>query len=188
LRDKEEAANPEIHYENIDEANLYGIELEFRKRLDFVELLRNFSVGANITLVKSVVTEDSTRLASARMVDPDWPETRAMFGQSPYVINSYLNYHHFERGWDVNLGFNVAGEKLILVNKAATPDVYEQPFPVLDFNISKQFKNGINIKFSAENLINPQFEQTFDFGSSTGYFRKYQIGRSFSLGLTYMIN
>ena len=74
-------------------------------------------------------------------VDPDWPEKRAMFGQSPYVINSYLNYHHFERGWDVNLGFNVAGEKLILVNKAATPDVYEQPFPMLDFNISKQFKN-----------------------------------------------
>jgi outer membrane receptor protein involved in Fe transport len=132
--------------------------------------------------------EDSTRLASARKVDPNWPETRAMFGQSPYVINSYLNYHHFERGWDVNLGFNVAGEKLILVNKAATPDVYEQPFPVFDFNISKQFKNGINIKIAAENLLNPSFEQTFDFGSSTGYFRKYKIGRSFSLGLTYLIN
>jgi TonB-dependent receptor len=187
LRDKEQAANPEIHYENIDEARLYGLEFEFRKRLEFVELLKNFSLGANITLVKSIVKEDSTRLASARLVDPGWPETRAMFGQSPYVINSYLNYHHFEKGWDINLGFNVAGEKLILVNKAATPDVYEQPFPVLDFNISKQFKNGINIKLSAENLLNPNFEQTFNFGSSTGYFRKYKIGRSFSLGLTYMI-
>jgi outer membrane receptor protein involved in Fe transport len=188
LRDKEQAANPEIHYENIDHSKLYGIELEFRKRLDFVQLLRNFSVGANITLVKSIVVEDSTRLASARLVDPSWPEARAMFGQSPYVINSYFNYHNFERGWDVNLGFNVAGEKLILVNKAATPDVYEQPFPMLDFNISKQFKNGINIKFSAENLLNPSFQQTFDFGSSTGYFRKYTIGRSFSLGLTFQIN
>jgi outer membrane receptor protein involved in Fe transport len=188
LRDQEKAANPEIHYENIDNSKLYGIEFEFRKRLDFVQLLRNFSVGANITLVKSIVVEDSTRLASARKVDTNWPETRAMFGQSPYVINSYLNYHHFERGWDVNLGFNVAGEKLILVNKAATPDVYEQPFPVFDFNISKQFKNGINIKIAAENLLNPSFEQTFDFGSSTGYFRKYKIGRSFSLGLTYLIN
>lgn len=188
LRDKEQAANPEIHFENIDNSTLYGLEFEFRKRLDFVEVLRNFSAGANVTLVKSIVVEDSTRLASARLVDPNWAETRPMFGQSPYVINTYLNYHHFERGWDVNLGFNVSGEKLILVNKAATPDVYEQPFPMLDFNISKQFKNGINIKIAAENLLNPSFEQTFDFGSSVGYFRKYKIGKSFSIGLTYLLN
>jgi outer membrane receptor protein involved in Fe transport len=188
LRDKEEAANPEIHFENIENSKLYGIEFELRKRLDFVEVLRNFSVGANVTLVKSMVREDSTRLASARMVDPDWPDTRPMFGQSPYVVNSYLNYHHFERGWDVNLGFNVSGEKLVLVSKSATPDVYEQPFPVLDFNISKQFKNGINVKLSADNLLNPSFEQTYTIGTYTGYFRKYQLGRSFSIGLSYMIN
>ncbi len=188
LRDKEQAANPEIHFENIDDAKLYGLEFEVRKRLDFAEVLRNFSLGANVTLVKSIVHEDSTRLASARMVDPNWAETRAMFGQSPYVINTYLNYHHFERGWDVNLGFNVAGEKLVLVNKAATPDVYEQPFPMLDFNISKQFRNGINLKVSAENLLNPRFEQTYAFTNSTGYFRQFKMGRSFSIGLTYMLN
>jgi TonB-dependent receptor len=188
LRDKEQAANPEIHYENIDNSTLYGLEFEFRKRLDMVDAFRNFSLGVNVTLVKSIVKEDSTRLASARLVDPDWAETRPMFGQSPYVINSYLNYHNFERGWDINLGYNVSGEKLILVNKAATPDVYEQPFPMLDFNIRKQFRNGINVKFSADNLLNPNFEQTYDFGSSTGYFRKFKIGRSFSLSLTYLIH
>lgn len=190
LRDKEQAANPEIHFENIENSNLYGIEFEMRKRLDFVESLKNFSFGANVTLVKSVVHEDSTRLASALMVDSTWSETRPMFGQSPYVINTYLNYHNFERGWDVNLGFNVSGQKLVLVNKSATPDVYEQPFPMLDFNISKQFRNGINIKFSADNLLNPFFEQTYTFaeGASTpvGYFRKFKVGRSFSLSLTYL--
>ena len=74
------------------------------------------------------------------------------------------------------------------MNKAATPDVYEQPFPVLDFNISKQLKSGISIKISADNLLNPYFEQTFDFGSSTGYFRRYRMGRNFSVGLTYLLN
>ncbi len=187
LRDKEEAANPEIHFENIEDSRLYGLEFELRKRLDFVEALRNFSLGANVTLVKSIVTEDSTRLASARMVDPDWPETRPMFGQSPYVINSYLNYHHFERGWDVNLGFNVSGAKLVLVNKAATPDVYEQPFPMMDFNIGKQFKNGVIVKFSADNLLNPYFQQTYSFNSSTGFFRQFKIGRTFSINLTYLL-
>jgi len=188
LRDKEEAANPEIHFENIRDSRLYGIELEFRKKLDFAAFLRHFSLGANVTLVKSVVAEDSTRLASARMVDPDWPEKRAMFGQSPYVVNTYLNYHHTERGWDASVGFNTSGEKLILVSKAATPDVYEQPFPLLDFHISKQFRGGFSIKFSAENLLNPDWEQTYDFGSQEGYFRKHNIGRSFSVGLTYQLN
>ncbi len=188
LRDKEQAANPEIHFENIDDSKLYGLEFELRKRLDFVEALRNFSLGANVTLVKSIVHEDSTRLASARIVDPNWAETRAMFGQSPYVVNTFLNYHHFEKGWDVNLGFNVSGEKLVLVNKAATPDVYEQPFPMLDFNVSKQFRNGINIKLSADNLLNPTFEQTYSFASSTGYFRQFKMGRSISIGLTYLID
>jgi len=188
LRDKEQAANPEIHFENIEDSRLYGLELELRKRLDFIEVLKDFTFGTNVTLVKSIVHEDSTRLASARMVDPEWAETRPMFGQSPYVVNTYLNYHNFEKGWDVNLGFNVSGEKLILVNKAATPDVYEQPFPIMDFNVSKQFKNGINIKFSADNLLNPYFEQTYSFENSTGYFRKFKMGRSFSLTLSYLLN
>jgi hypothetical protein len=67
-------------------------------------------------------------------------------------------------------------------------DVYEQPFPVMDFNVSKQFRNGINLKFSAENLLNPYFEQTYSFASSTGCFRQYKLGRSFSIGLTYLLD
>jgi hypothetical protein len=58
----------------------------------------------------------------------------------------------------------------------------------MDFNISKQFRNGINLKFSAENLLNPYFEQTYSFASSTGYFRQFKMGRSFSIGLTYQID
>lgn len=188
LKDKEETAHPEINYENIDESMLYGLELEIRKKLDFFESLKRFSVGANVTFVKSRLVEDSSRLASARVVDPSWPETRVMFGQSPYLVNTYLNYNHFERGWDANIGFNISGPKLILVNKAATPDVFEQPFPLLDFNVSKQFRNGINLTFSAENLLDPFFEQTYDFGTSTGYYRKHLLGRSFSVGLAYRID
>ena len=188
LRDAEKAANPEIHFENIEDSRLYGMEFEFRKNLDFFEMLKHFSISTNITLVKSIVQEDSARLASARLVNPDWPVTRQMFGMAPYVVNAHVNYNYPELGLDVNVGFNVSGKKLSLVNKAATPDVYEQPLPILDFNISKRFRNGIAVKFSAENLIDPEFRQTYDFLSSEGYFRKYNLGRSFSLGLSYLIN
>jgi outer membrane receptor protein involved in Fe transport len=69
--------------------------------------------------------------------------------------------------------------------------VYEQPFPMLDFNISKQFKNGINIKISADNLLNPFYEQTYSFAEGatqpTGYFKQYKLGRTFSISLTYLL-
>ena len=189
MRDDQRAGNPEITFDNIEDSKLYGLEFEVRKRLDFVQALRDFTFGTNVTLVKSVVQEDSVRLEAARAVDPDWHETRPMFGQSPFVINGYLNYHNFERGWDVNLGFNVAGQKLILVSKAATPDVYEQPFPVLDFNVSKQFKSGVNVKLSADNLLNSTYTQTYSFSNGdTGYYRKYKIGRTYSLTLSFLLN
>jgi TonB-dependent receptor len=197
LRDVEQAANPEIHVENIEEARLYGLEFEIRKNLDFLHPLRNFSVGTNLTLVKSIVKEDSTKLSAANIAlarqNPDggdrWPETRPMYGQSPYIVNAYLNYFNADRGWDMNLGFNVSGKKIILINKAAIPNVMEQPFAKLDFNISKNLKNGISFKFSAENLINPYYEQTLSFNNGKEvYFRRHKLGRQFSFGITYAIN
>ncbi len=197
LRDVEQAANTEIHIENIGEATLYGLELEFRKRLDIAVFLSNFSLGTNLTLVHSVVQEDSTKLASANIAiqnsDPDtdqtWPETRPMYGQSPYIVNAYINYNDRETGWDANVGFNIAGEKIILINKSAIPHVMEQPFEKLDFNISKQFENGISLKFSAENLLNPDYEQTQTFSNGEIiYFRRHEPGRKLSLSLTYRID
>ena len=197
LRDVEEAANPEIHVENIEKARLYGLELELRKNLDFLHQLRNLSVGANVTLVKSLVKEDSTKLASANIAlarqNPDggdiWPETRPMYGQSPYIVNAYLNYNNPEKGWDINLGFNVSGEKIVLINKSAIPNVMEQPFAKLDFNISKNLKNGVSFRFSAENLINPYYQQTLSFNNGkVVHFRRHKLGRQFSFGITYAIN
>jgi len=197
LRDVEEAANPEIHVENIENARLYGTELELRKNMDFIHQLRNFSFGANITLVRSFVKEDSTKLTAANIAlarqNPDggdfWPEIRPMYGQSPYVVNAYLNYFNADRGWDMNLGFNVSGKKIILINKAAIPNVMEQPFARLDFNISKNLKNGLSFRFSAENLINPYYAQTQSFNNGKEvYFRRHKLGRQFSFGITYAIN
>lgn len=187
LRDAEEAANPEIHFENIESSFLYGAELEARKNLDFINVLRDFQVGVNFTYIYSEVEEDSLKLVSARALDPDYPSTREMYGQSPYVVNAFLSYTNDNLGLSSNLGFNVSGKKIVLIGKGATPNVYEQPFPKLDFNISKLLFDKLTLKFSAKNLLNTEFRQLYDKDGFTNTYQRYYRGTDFSFSLSYAI-
>src|SRR5690606_9406849 len=64
-------ANGEQTYRNVADAQLYGVEIEARKRLDDVLApLRDVSVGLNLSLVRSSIALDSTELALRRAIDP----------------------------------------------------------------------------------------------------------------------
>lgn len=174
-------------YRNGNDAYMYGTEIEFRKKLDFIGL-ENYEFGANVTLIYSETDVDSSRLALARNVVEDFPSTRPLYGQSPYIINAYFAYSNPEIGLTANLGFNVEGKKIVIINKFQTPDTYEKPYPNLNFNISKTVFQNFTLKFSAENLINPDFDQSFDLAGETYYFRRYKRGQQFSLSLSYAFN
>ena len=186
-RDEPITNNPEIHYENIPDSKLYGVEAEVRKSLDFVGFLRDFQVGANITFINSEMEEDSTFLESARMVDTLYPAEREMFGQSPYIVNANIGYQNDSIGLRANLVFNVSGPKIILITKGGLPNVYEQPFPMLDFNISKSFGERWSVKFSVKNILNSEFSQTYTFEDVDYYFIGNKPGREFKIGITYLI-
>ncbi len=175
-------------FRNGYDADLYGVEIEFRKRLDFVHVIRNISVGANASYIFTETPVDSSRLAQAREIVPDFPETRPLYGQSPYIVNAFLNYTHEELGLYANVAFNIEGPKIIIISKRFTPDVYEQPYPQLNLNIGKTFFENFTLEFAAENLLNPTFQQNITMQDGSVYpFRKYSEGRSFSLSLTYSI-
>ena len=122
-----EAENFEIVFINTKNSYLYGFEAEFRKKLGFVEVLKNFFVGANYTYVKSIVEIPQDVLDEIHITDPDREDTREMFGQAPYVVNAYLGYENDSIGLNCNIGFNVSGEKLLVVTQGGTP--YGTLFP-----------------------------------------------------------
>ncbi len=186
-RDEPITNNPEIHYENIADSRLYGVETELRKSLDFISVLRDFEVGANITFIHSEMEEDSAFLASARMVDSIYPAKREMFGQSPFIINANIGYQNDSIGLRANLAFNVSGPKIVLITKGGLPNVYEQPLALLDFNISKSFGDRWAVKFSVKNILNSAFKQTYTFEDVEYYFLGYKPGREFKIGITYLI-
>ena len=45
-----------------------------------------------MTLIRSAVKIPEAELESIRAQDPDHPDTRALFGQAPYIVNGVLTY------------------------------------------------------------------------------------------------
>jgi TonB-dependent receptor len=132
-------------YENARTAASWGVEAEFRKKLDFNRAFKNFTFQANATYIKSKV-EDATL-----KVD------RSLQGQSPYLINVGLLYDQEKAGFSATLLFNQVGERIYLVGDvfAGAPDIYEAPRALLDLQLAKKLcKNKAEIRISASDLLN----------------------------------
>lgn len=184
------AQNTELSFRNVPSATTYGAELEFKKNLGFVSpFFENFQLGSNVAIVRSRVDISERELILIRAVDPEYPSTRQLFAQSPYLINAFAGYNNPESGTDVNLSFNVFGERLVVVSAGATPDVYEQPRPSLNFS-ARQFigrQQRVRITLRANNLLNPYYNLANVYNGQAFPYQKYKLGRDFSLGITYLI-
>ena len=180
--------NPEYHFRNGNDGDVYGAEFEFRKQLDFIGFLKDFMLGANVTYIYSKVDEDAERVENARLNDPGFEDTRPMFGQAPYVINSYLMYDNQKLDLEANVSFNVSGPKLIIIEQGSTPNVYEMPRPDLRFNISKGFAKNFNVKFGVKNILDSEYAISYLHHSGDEYnFIKYKSGIEYSFGISYEI-
>ena len=156
-----QSAPDNLQPRNVGDAQVLGLEIEARKNLNFLgEQMKNFSVGTNLTMVKSEVEMDKTaggeyesRVNNAR-VGEVISDTRVMQGQAPYILNSYVSYRT-ESGIDANLSYNVQGESLAIVGIGLNPDVYTKPFHSLNFKASKRF--GIDGQFNGEHWCEEYF-------------------------------
>ncbi len=134
-------------YQNAEEATAYGAEVELRKKLDFVKALKNFTFQANASYIKS------------RVSDKGFNIDRPMQGQSPYVLNLGLMYDLEKAGLSSTLLFNQVGERIYLVGDltagAGSPDIYEAPRALLDFQVSKKIiKSKGEVRLSIADLLN----------------------------------
>lgn len=185
---------------NAGESNVYGVEFEVRKKLDFISPgFSNFSVGANITLASSEVdlgsvavnesglTELQSRQNNAREGE-QVESTRAMGGQSPYLINAYLNFSDSQGFFNANLSYNVQGESLFIIGVGAVPDVYTQPFNSLNLNVYRDF--GLNknhrLTFGVNNLLLAVKKDLYKgYDGAEAVYSIFRPGRTFSITYGY---
>lgn len=184
--------NGQVIYQNVESAELYGLELEARKKLSFIstdsDILKHMSIGANITLIDSRVQIGESELEIIRSYDPEAADHRPLQSQSPYLINADIAYNNYEGGLDISMTYNVFGERLSTVTLGGTPDVYEQPHGSLNLVVRKKFDNGMYVKLGAKNLIDSPIEFTQEFKGTEYIYQSYTKGTSISLGFGISFN
>jgi outer membrane receptor protein involved in Fe transport len=153
------AINPEISFQNVDQAQVYGFETSLKKSLAFVPGFDAFSIGVNYTYIRSEVNINPEELKLIRALIPDHPDKRPLFGQSPYIFNASLNYTNDSTKLRSTISYNVSGQKVALITKGGTPDVFEMPFHSLNYNITKTVMEKFQLKLSINNILGSNVQQ-----------------------------
>jgi len=166
-------------FQNAEEGELYGAELDFRKRLGFVgAALDDFTLGGNFTVLESEV-----EVSSEGRFDPT-NEFRRLEGQPDFTVNANLTYQDPGESTEAGLFFHIFGDRLNTAGGAGIPDIFEQSRPELDFTLEQRLWPNIDLKIKALNLLDPAYEWTQSANGITRVQRLYHKGQSFSASLS----
>jgi len=167
-------------FDNAESATNSGIEFELYKNLDFIgkwwgtpEWWGKWYVNTNYAWINSEIK--LSELNSSVQTSA----TRPLQGQSPYVWNFQLGYDDLDRGINTALLYNVFGERIVDVGTNGAPDIYQQPFPQLDFVYSQTLWDNWKFKFRARNLLDSEVEITQ--GDKTR--RYFKLGREYKVAV-----
>ncbi len=200
-------ANPnDVTSINAGTADVYGLELEARKSLNFIVKKNenlNLVGGANFNYIVSrvnmekVALDNGQGLESEREIRQDYARVgetigkyRSMFGQAPYSINSFLSLSDTSKNINANISYNVQGERLAVVGGGRIADVFEMPFHSLNLKVSKAFgkQNQWNASLSASNLLmNKRRLMYKSFGAENQNYFSFDPGMTISLGVSYRL-
>ncbi len=182
---------------NSDNATLYGVELEWGVELSRLsQSLSAFSWGFNTSIMQTKVN------VADKTVNPDGQSTtsiethknRELQGASKWLINSDLKYQfNFRKDWSntLTLVYSVFGKRIYSVGTANLDHIYELPVSRLDLVWGSKIGEHWNLKFSADNLLNPkEYYQLGDNNKTTiyadsRYVQDYKRGVGFSMSLGY---
>lgn len=185
-------------------ANLYGVELEARKRFGFIDDdSKKLFVGVNYTYINSqidmnqvvitkgeeTITEKELREANARDGETIG-NYRSLYGQSPYIVNANISYSDDSLGLNLNLSYNVQGKRLAVIGIGRLPDVFEQPFHSLNFKGSKVIdkKDKWTVSLTAKNLLNNSRRRLYESYMSTDQiYDFFYDGFTISAGISYKL-
>ena len=177
-----ESATENFQPKNLGNAKVFGIEFEMRKQIS-----QAIGININASIIESKQEYGTSELnlrTNGLRVGESLGTYRRLQGQSPYLINSSIDYKD-ENGLITGLFFNMQGKTLEVVGTGFAPDVYTQPFESLNFNLSKKIGENKNKTFTVkiENLLDSKKESYYEsFKAVNRIFSFRDLGRTFSIG------
>jgi len=177
-----------VSYRNALGATSKGIEINFRKKLGFINSsLSNYFISSNVALIKSNIELDKNN--DDIMIKELSTTNRPMQGQSPYVLNFNIGYDNVNTGRSAVLLLNEFGKRITALGSYGAPDYYEYPFRKLDFVVKWRLndtydeqvkKIGYSMDFKVTNILDSKLEtRQGDVVAKT-----YKPGRSYSLSVS----
>ena len=192
VRIPEQQTSTEYQPRNVGDGMLVGIEVEFRKDLEFISpALRNFNLNGNFTYVESQIAMTDVEFNSRKTYEKTGEnigDRRQMAGQAPYVINGGLSYSHADIGIETGIFYNVKGPTLFIVGAGLFPDIYHEPFHSLNFGFNKKLGKAqrTSVDFRVSNILNDKLETHYkSHGTEDQPFTSFSPGRTFSVGVNH---
>ncbi len=192
---KVQAQNDIYTWFNGEEAELKGLEVEFRKDLFLGEWFGwgsawdFFNLNANVSLIDSQVTlfgegerASDVPVTGSRQVARLYQNERPLSGQSDVLGNLILGYVDLGRGWEGSLAYNHTGERIVLVGAENAPNIVEAARGQLDFlarYVFVAFGHDVEADFKAKNLLDDDVEWT----QGGLLYERYNLGISYSFGV-----
>lgn len=141
-----------LGYTSDAKATNYGLEVELRKNLDFLDKLlgtkwlKKFSFTCNYAYIISSVKLDENVSNTG---------SRPLQGQSPYILNSSLQFFDEKSGFSTALFVNRIGKRIAFVREknGISPDLWENPRTVVDLSVSKKLNKHFDAKLTLNDLL-----------------------------------
>nr|WP_294929659.1 TonB-dependent receptor [uncultured Flavobacterium sp.] len=178
-------------FKNSEQAILYGAEIEMILTLNRIsESLSNFTFGFNTSLMNTDVKINLAKQGN----ELENSTSRKLQGASNWMINTDLKYDFtLNNEWKntMTLVYNVYGDRIFAVGSSGIDHIYEKSFSKLDFVWSSTLSKNIELKFAAENLLNPYYrkelgkDSTIEITEDSLILRDYKKGVGFSVNIGY---
>ena len=144
--------NIRFNFVNADSAEVYGVEVEWRKTLDFLsnwgDWTETLYFAGNATLSDSEIY-----IPVAQGVGDITNDRRAMTQQSPWVFNLQLGFDALDLKHSGSIVYNAFSERVFFAGISGQPDGYEQPFNSLDFVYAYYPTDSLSFKLRVRNIL-----------------------------------
>ena len=185
-------------FANAPKAELYGLEAEVQKLFGlgtsgfFAD--RQLFVSANYTFTDSklkVRAGDTTRPVQGGGAEAPATDLfvngAPLTGQSDHIVNLQLGLQQDEKLSEQTLLLTYASDRVTQRGPNGTPDLVERPGVRLDFVMRQEVAMGslpMELKFEVRNILGTEYRESQSLGDSVVYNNRYDVGTSFSFGLT----
>ncbi|TCD03786.1 TonB-dependent receptor [Pedobacter psychroterrae] len=180
-----------ITYFNSNKAEVYGLEFEIRKTLDFIaqnDFMKNTTAYANLALIKSKVTNPEN--TGVTFIE----SSRQMVGQAPYTVNAGLQHTFLNDKMNFNVLYNRVGRRILAAGGSRFPSIWEAPRNVVDLQLGMKVLNKKGeLKFNAGDILNNNTTFYYDMDMNEKYeangqdetINRYKLGSNYSVSFSY---